>query len=31
MSEPEPGFHTDLSADTSYAGYLRLDLLLAAQ
>src|SRR5262245_30225483 len=31
MSEPESGFHTDLSAETSYANYLRLDLLLAAQ
>ena len=31
MSEPESGYHTDLSADTSYANYLRLDLLLAAQ
>jgi tryptophan 2,3-dioxygenase len=27
----EPGFHTDLVAETSYGGYLRLDLLLAAQ
>jgi tryptophan 2,3-dioxygenase len=31
MSEPESGYHTDLSAETSYANYLRLDLLLAAQ
>ena len=31
MSEPESGYHTDLSADTSYGNYLRLDLLLAAQ
>ena len=27
----ESGFHTDLAAETSYGGYLRLDLLLAAQ
>lgn len=27
----EPAFHTDLAAETSYGGYLRLDLLLAAQ
>jgi tryptophan 2,3-dioxygenase len=31
MSEPASGYHTDLSAETSYANYLRLDLLLAAQ
>ena len=31
MSEPESGYHTDLSAETSYANYLRLDLLLSAQ
>jgi tryptophan 2,3-dioxygenase len=31
MSEPESGYHTDLSAETSYGNYLRLDLLLAAQ
>ncbi|HEV8094179.1 MAG TPA: tryptophan 2,3-dioxygenase [Burkholderiales bacterium] len=31
MSEPESAYHTDLSAETSYANYLRLDLLLAAQ
>jgi tryptophan 2,3-dioxygenase len=31
MSELDSGIHTDLSADTSYGGYLRLDLLLAAQ
>ena len=27
----ESGFHTNLAAETSYGGYLRLDLLLAAQ
>ncbi len=27
----EPAFHTDLAPETSYGGYLRLDLLLAAQ
>jgi len=27
----ETGFHTDLAPETSYGGYLRLDLLLAAQ
>jgi len=27
----EPAFHTDLVAETSYGGYLRLDLLFAAQ
>ena len=27
----ESAFHTDLAAETSYGGYLRLDLLLAAQ
>lgn len=31
MSERPPEFHTDLSAEQSYANYLRLDLLLAAQ
>jgi len=31
MSETETGFHTDLAAETSYGGYLRLDLLLSAQ
>src|SRR4026207_2139297 len=31
MSEPDSGYRTDLSAETSYANYLRLDLLLAAQ
>jgi len=31
MSEREPEFHTDLSAEQSYANYLRLDRLLAAQ
>ena len=31
MSESESGYHTDLSAETSYGNYLRLDLLLAAQ
>ena len=31
MSEPDSGYHTDLSAETSYGNYLRLDLLLAAQ
>jgi tryptophan 2,3-dioxygenase len=31
MSEPTSGYHTDLSAETSYGNYLRLDLLLAAQ
>jgi len=31
MSEPDSGYHTELSAETSYANYLRLDLLLAAQ
>ena len=31
MSEPASGYHIDLSAETSYANYLRLDLLLAAQ
>ena len=31
MSEPESPYHTNLSAETSYANYLRLDLLLAAQ
>ncbi len=29
--EPESSLHTDLSRDTDYAGYLRLDTLLAAQ
>ncbi|HSB99961.1 MAG TPA: tryptophan 2,3-dioxygenase family protein, partial [Burkholderiaceae bacterium] len=27
----DPGIITDLAAETSYGGYLRLDLLLAAQ
>jgi len=31
MSEPDSGYRTDLSAETSYANYLHLDLLLAAQ
>ena len=31
MSESESSYHTDLSAETSYGNYLRLDLLLAAQ
>ena len=31
MSEPASDYHTDLSAETSYGNYLRLDLLLAAQ
>jgi len=31
MSERPPEFHTDLSAEQSYANYLRLDLLLAAR
>jgi tryptophan 2,3-dioxygenase len=31
MSEPDSGYRTDLSAETSYGNYLRLDLLLAAQ
>ena len=31
MSEADRGFHTDLAAESSYGGYLRLDLLLAAQ
>ena len=31
MSADPPGFITELAADTSYAGYLRLDRLLAAQ
>src|SRR5512147_232458 len=31
MSDRKPEFHTDLSAEQSYASYLRLDLLLAAQ
>jgi len=31
MSEADRGFHTDLAAESSYEGYLRLDLLLAAQ
>jgi tryptophan 2,3-dioxygenase len=31
MSTPDSGFITDLAPETSYGGYLRLDLLLAAQ
>ena len=31
MSEPDSGYRTDLSAETSYGNYLRLDVLLAAQ
>ncbi|MEK6243172.1 MAG: tryptophan 2,3-dioxygenase [Pseudomonadota bacterium] len=31
MSQPDPGFITDLARETSYGGYLCLDLLLAAQ
>ena len=31
MSEPDSGYRTDLSAETSYANYLHLDVLLAAQ
>ena len=31
MSQPDPGFITDLAPETSYGGYLRLDLLLSAQ
>ncbi len=31
MSAQDPGFITDLAPETSYAGYLRLDQLLAAQ
>jgi tryptophan 2,3-dioxygenase len=31
MSTSEPGFITDLAPETSYGGYLRLDLVLSAQ
>lgn len=31
MSQPDPGFITDLAPETSYGGYLRLDRLLSAQ
>ena len=31
MTQDDPGYITDLAADTSYGGYLRLDELLAAQ
>src|SRR5512134_238599 len=31
MATEDPGFITDLAADTSYGGYLGLDRLLAAQ
>src|SRR5881394_2312953 len=31
MSKEEPGIITELAADTSYGGYLALDLLLSAQ
>jgi tryptophan 2,3-dioxygenase len=31
MAKEDPGFITDLAADTSYGGYLGLDRLLAAQ
>lgn len=31
MNKDDPGYITDLAADTSYGGYLRLDELLAAQ
>ncbi len=31
MSDDRPDFITDLAAETSYSGYLRLDLLFAAQ
>src|SRR3972149_4684402 len=31
MSETDPGFITELGAETSYSGYLKLDRLLSAQ
>jgi tryptophan 2,3-dioxygenase len=31
MSKEDPGYFTDLAADTSYGGYLQLSALLAAQ
>src|SRR5260221_2537797 len=31
MSKAEPGIITELAADTSYGGYLALDVLLSAQ
>ena len=31
MSKDDPGYITELAADTSYGGYLQLELLLSAQ